>query len=163
MITWKQKAAQSIVNHAAPADSAPIPTRDSTLKGIVQQLLDTGKIPASSLDFVRDVMRAHTRFGSFTARQAAALHNIVSRIQNSHVDAPLAQKLEAAIPSLNDADARFAQSLLGGFESYSSFSDRQRPWVEKLVNAVQIAQSEPVEGRFTRACSSRPTRTCARW
>jgi hypothetical protein len=53
---------------------------------------------------------------------------------------PLAADLRAALPSLNDSDRKFANSLLSGFERYKNFSVRQLPYVEKLIERAKNPQ-----------------------
>lgn len=49
-------------------------------------------------------------------------------------DELLADRLAAALPKLPERDRPFACSLLGGFDRYRSFTDRQRPHVERLID-----------------------------
>jgi hypothetical protein len=61
-------------------------------------------------------------------------------------DAALAAALEAALTAgwVSYADAGFARSLLSGFRQYGSFTDKQRPHVERL--SAGHAEPTPVEG-----------------
>jgi len=64
----------------------------------------------------------------------------------------LAAKL--AMGQIRSADRRFAESLVNGYERYGSFTDRQRPHVQRLVSAE--ATPAPVAAETPNAPQSAP-------
>jgi hypothetical protein len=54
--------------------------------------------------------------------------------------------LRAALPNLEASDAKFATDLIRGFEKYGSLTDRQAPWVDRLIDRAKLA-TEPQKPR----------------
>jgi len=48
----------------------------------------------------------------------------------------LAQELEAGLDKLNSSDKSFAESMLKGFSKHGSFTEKQLPYVEKLLGVI---------------------------
>lgn len=69
------------------------------------------------------------------------------------------QALEAALPKLSGRDKEFAASLVAQFARKGSLSDKQLPWVDKLVaraeqgapEAVQVGDMTGIKALFDRA------------
>lgn len=133
---WKQTVAQAIV--CAPVQT-PIST-DSTLAVALQAALPA--LPARDADFARSLLAGFTRYGSFTDRQRPHAERLVSAPAESP-DKALGAALKAALPYLQGRDTSFATSLLSGFEQYGRFTDRQRPYVERLVQSVAAPAPAP--------------------
>jgi hypothetical protein len=63
---------------------------------------------------------------------------------NTHA---LFQGLEAALPALKgSSDWDFAKSLYDQFVKYGRWSDKQTPWVEKMIARAQQKQAPKIEG-----------------
>lgn len=58
----------------------------------------------------------------------------------------LIHDLEAALPLLSVKDKEFASSLINGCRQYGRFSDRQLPWVHKLIARAKQEGREGGEG-----------------
>ena len=135
--SWKQTAAAAIVTHEAPAS---IENSDLSLWHQLKAAIEGGKVAAGSLDFAKSVMGGFVKYGSFTPKQADAVRNLLARSNGQAEpntvegpDAPLARALRDVVPHLGDSDMNFALSLLSGYDRFGSFTDRQRPYAEKLA------------------------------
>ena len=143
--SWKQTAAAAIVTHEAPAS---IENSDLSLWHQLKAAIEGGKVAAGSLGFAQSVMGGFVKYGSFTPKQADAVRNLLARSNGQAEpnpvegpDAPLARALEAALSSVSPNDLDFATSLLNGFKRYGSFTDRQRPHVERIVKNTAAVQT----------------------
>jgi hypothetical protein len=160
---WKQAAAAAIVTHEAPATAD---NSDLSLWHQLKAAIEGGKVADRSLDFAKSVMDGFVKYGSFTPKQADAVRNLIARsngqAEPNPVEGPdkaLATSLQAALPHLAPNDQNFATSLLRGFERYGSFTDRQRPYAQRLAQAAAsldvppTAPKEPQMPRCPNICS----------
>jgi len=67
------------------------------------------------------------------AKAAAAIVNHDAPAAPQSPDKALADALTANLPNLGVSDYSFAKSLLNGFARYGSFTDKQRPYVLRLI------------------------------
>jgi hypothetical protein len=78
-----------------------------------------------------------------------------------NTDDTLASGLETYLPRLAPRDQEFARSLMTGYRKYGSFTDRQRPHVENLIQrattprqapepAAQVGDLAPLMAMFTK-------------
>jgi hypothetical protein len=148
MTNWKQTAAAAIVTHEAPVTTAD--NSDLSLWHQLKAAIEDGKVAERSLDFAKSVMGGFVKYGSFTPKQADAVRNLLARANGqaepnpvAGPDKPLADALRAALPSLAPSDVNFATSLLSGFDRFGGFTDRQRPYAEKLARSVPAMQQAP--------------------
>ena len=79
-------------------------------------------------------------------------------------DAAIAGSLKGHIDAghIPAKDLAFAQSLFAGFLRYSSFTERQRPHVERLIVAATAPKAPCPTGKWTNSngsTSARPTRS----
>jgi len=156
MTNWKQTAAAAIVATPAPAPANP----QAELAATLGQLIEAGKVNPMSVGFAVSVLDGFKKYGSWTERQLAAVQNLIARTQGQAEpkpvggpDAALAARLEAAMANIPPADLSFASSLLSGFQRFGSFTDRQRPYAEKLADrwsAPAQAPSAPEKPQATR-------------
>jgi hypothetical protein len=136
-MNWKQKAAESIVKHEAPAAAAP--SNDQALARALLQ--NYPNIAARDTAFARSLMDGFTKYGSFTPKQRPHVERLAGLAPAAPVEAPangvsdkqLAERLGDYLPRLAPRDVNFADSLLAGFKRYGSFTPKQRPHVERLV------------------------------
>lgn len=133
---WKSAAAAAIVTHEAPAASNP----QAELAFALKAAIEDGKIAPGSLGFAGSVLGGYQKYGSWTEKQVAAVQNLLARSNGQPEpqpvegpDAPLAASLRDVVPHLGDNDQNFALSLLSGYDRFGGFTDRQRPYAEKLA------------------------------
>jgi hypothetical protein len=143
MSNWKESTAAAIVTHEAPAAA---PNSDLSLWHQLKAAIEAGKVAAFSLDFAKSVSDGFVKWGSFTPKQADAVRNLLARANGqaepNPVEGPdkaLAESLRAALPNLAPSNQGFAASLLSGFDRFGSFTDRQRPYAEKLARSAAPA------------------------
>ena len=146
-MNWKTTAAAAIVTHNPPTPANGAQPQHELMTALAD-LLDHQLVAPGSLDFAQSLMRGFSKYGSWTEKQANAAANLIARSTGQAEptpvegpDAALAASLEAALPQIAASDTGFAVSLLGGFKRYGSFTDRQRPHVERLVKNAASAQS----------------------
>jgi hypothetical protein len=160
MTNWKQAAAAAIVTHEAPATSD---NSDLSLWHQLKAAIEAGKVADRSLDFAKSVMGGFVKYGSFTPKQADAVRNLLARSNGQAEpnpvegpDAPLAKALREALPYVAPKDQGFAGSLLAGFDRYGSFTERQRPYAQRIVE--QTARSLDVPTPPSAPEKAAPTR-----
>jgi hypothetical protein len=157
-MNWKTTAAAAIVTHAAPAAA---PDSQQGLCDQLAELIDGGKVAAGSVGFAQSVLGGFKKYGSWTPKQVDAVRNLIARSSGQAEPAPvegpdaaLAASLEAALPQIAARDTGFALSLLSGFKKYGSFTDRQRPHVERLVKGAEPPlMIPPMTGPNKAACA----------
>jgi hypothetical protein len=140
-MNWKTQAAAAIVT--APVAVLNQANEQADLHKQLSDLLDAGKVSPRSLDFAQSVKSSYLRYGNWTPKQVDAVRNLIARSTGQAEPSPvagpdtaLAGSLRAALPQLPPGDLSFAQSLLSGFDRYGSFTDRQRPYAEKLARSI---------------------------
>ena len=144
-MNWKTQAAAAIVTTQAPAPSV---NPDVELALQLQAALNKEAIAPSSVGFAQSVLNGLQKYGSFTERQREAVQSLIARAAQAPVESPdkaLGEALNAALEAglIGWKDLSFASSLQSGFKRYGSFTDRQRPHVERLVaRATENAQGE---------------------
>jgi hypothetical protein len=135
MQNWKAQAAAAIV-HAPAVIANPVALADDDTAAALRARLAAGTIAARDIAFAQSLLNGFQRYGAFTDRQrphARRLAETAPQAPAQSPDAALADRLQAALPDLPGRDVAFAQSLLSGFQRYGSFTDRQRPHVERLA------------------------------
>lgn len=133
--------ARRALRAALPVVEAPVADNsDLSLWHQLKAAIEGGKVNPGSLGFAKSVSDGFVKYGSFTPKQADAVRNLLARSNGqaepnpvAGPDKPLAERLKAALPYLSHSDMNFALSLLSGFDRYGSFTDRQRPYAEKLA------------------------------
>lgn len=147
-MNWKQTAAAAIKTVEAPAIAD---NSDLSLWHQLKAAIEAGKVAPRSLDFAQSVMGGFVKYGSFTPKQADAVRNLLARSNGQAEpnpvegpDAPLAAALRAALPNMAPNDQSFATSLLSGYARFGSFTDRQRPYAEKLATRARPVEA-PVD------------------
>jgi hypothetical protein len=145
-MNWKTSTAAAIVTHAAPAVSAD--NSDLSLWHQLKVAIVDGKVAAGSLSFAKSVSDGFVKYGSFTPKQADAVRNLLARSNGQAEPNPVAgpdkalgESLRACLANVNPNDLGFATSLLSGFDKYGSFTDRQRPHVERIVKNTAARMS----------------------
>lgn len=144
-MNWRTETAAAIVTHAAPVVSAD--NSDLSLWHQLKAAIEAGKVAAGSLGFAKSVSDGFVKYGSFTPKQADAVRNLLARsngqAEPNPVEGPdkaLGEGLRACLANVSPNDLSFATSLLSGFDKYGSFTDRQRPHVERIVrNTAAVA------------------------
>ena len=144
MTNWKQTVA------AAIQTPAPQLNPQGALAFELEQALALEQIAPASIAFAQSVLAGYQRYGSWTERQVAAVTNLLARSKGQAEpqpvegpDAALAAALRAALPALAPSDVSFASSLLSGYDRFGSFTDRQRPYAEKLARSVPVMREAP--------------------
>jgi hypothetical protein len=148
--SWKTTAA------AAIRDPAPAPTiqerlaqriADGELGETLQAAIENSKIANRDRDFAISLLRGFLKYGSFTDKQRPHVARLVAApvpAAGPSPDAVLAQSLRAALDNGACAGSEsFAASLLAGFARYGSFTDRQRPHVERLAARGDVPAPTP--------------------
>jgi hypothetical protein len=133
MKNWKQQAAQQIVKHEPPAAA---PSNDQDLARALLQ--NYPNIAERDTQFARSLLDGFAKYGSFTDKQRPHVERLAglaasAPVANGVDDKQLAARLSDYMLQIAPRDVNFAQSLLAGFKRYGSFTDRQRPHVERLV------------------------------
>jgi Ser/Thr protein kinase RdoA (MazF antagonist) len=130
MSNWTQTVTSAPVSAPAAA-----PSDDDALAVRLRSAIDGGQLPERDRDFARSLLRGYERYGRFTDRQRPYVERLIKAAAVPSPDAALAERLRAALSAggvpWNDQD--FARSLLRGYERYNSFTDRQRPYAERLA------------------------------
>jgi hypothetical protein len=146
-MNWKQTAAAAIVAHAAPAAA---PNSDAALAAALEAALVAGWVSYADAGFARSLLSGFRQYGSFTDKQRPHVERLsAGQAEPSPVEGPdaaLAASLEAALAAGNISwkDLAFASSLQAGFKRYGSFTDRQRPHVERLLAACAVEAPAPI-------------------
>jgi hypothetical protein len=146
MNNWKQTAAAAIVAHAPPAAA---PDSDAALAAALEAALTAGWVSYADAGFARSLLSGFRQYGSFTDKQRPH----VERLSAGHAEPAPVEGPDAALGArLNDAlaagnigwkDLTFASSLQAGFKRYGSFTDRQRPHVERLIYSATAPKWQP--------------------
>lgn len=137
--------ARRALRASLPVVEAPVADNsDLSLWHQLKAAIEGGKVNPGSLGFAKSVSDGFVKYGSFTPKQADAVRNLLARSNGqaepapvAGPDKPLADALRAALPNVPQKDLSFASSLLSGFDRFGSFTDRQRPYAEKLVRQFQ--------------------------
>lgn len=146
-MNWKAQATAAVKAAPEPVSRG---TPDADLAAALRAMLGANLIAPRDVDFARSLLGGFDRYGGFTPRQLPHVERLVSTggPQPESPDAPLAARLRDALPYLSPRDEDFARSLLAGFERYGGFTDRQRPYAERLgwsaPEAVVAASPAPV-------------------
>jgi Ser/Thr protein kinase RdoA (MazF antagonist) len=133
MSNWNQ----SVVSAPVELDES-----DDELRAYERQLaqklraaLKEGKISEGNREFARSLLRGYERYDSFTDRQRPHVERLLRVASGRGPDAELALRLRVALEAgeiaLRDRD--FVRSLLRGYQRYGSFTERQRPYAERLA------------------------------
>ena len=153
-MNWKQTAAAAIVTQAAPVAS-PLACADDQTAAALRERLALGTIAERDVSFARSLLVGFDRYGAFTDKQRPHARRLAEAAPATPVegpDAPLAAALRAALPQLAPSDQSFAASLLSGYDRFGSFTDRQRPYAEKLAT-----RARPVEAPVDSEPRTEPT------
>lgn len=147
MRSWKEQVAKSIV--AAPAPTAPV-NPDAALAEALRAKIDAGEISERDRSFATSLLAGFARYQNFTDRQRPHVERLVAPAPAA--GSPDKALGEALVQALTEGrvgwkDLAFASSLAHGFKQYGSFTDRQRPHVERLLAAHQLeaAPQEPAK------------------
>jgi hypothetical protein len=99
-------------------------------------------IGPNDLAFAKSLLSGFAKYRSFTDRQRPHVERLVSpRVASP--DEALAKRLQQALPQIPERDIGFATSLLSGYSRYGSFTDRQRPHVERLATSFAPVVADP--------------------
>lgn len=134
MSNWKEQTAAAIVTHAAPVTTAD--NSDLSLWHQLKAAIEGGTVAERDLAFATSLSNGFVKYGSFTPKQRPHVERLIAA-PAAPVEGPdtlLAKSLEAALPYIAAKDYGFAVSLLNGYKRYGSFTDRQRPYVERFAN-----------------------------
>lgn len=149
-MNWKTEATAAISTTAAPMFDVRIEA-DDALASQLQDRLEAGQIAARDVAFATSLLQGFKRYESFTDRQRPFVQKLVGAAVATQEAAPVQTKdSELAAHLINhlaacripSRDRDFAESLLGGWRKWASFTDRQRPHVERLVAAAARMQQE---------------------
>jgi hypothetical protein len=129
------------INSATVAPQ-PVATPDAAHADNLRAALVEGKVAARDADFARSLLAGFDRYGSFTPKQ---LPHVVRLAGGSQPQAPALNDRDAVLAGdlsradtegrIPERDRDFARSLLRGYARYHAFTDRQRPYVERLLAA----------------------------
>jgi hypothetical protein len=144
-MNWKTEASAAVT-----AAAAPVRDPDAELGRALEQALNDDMIPAKDKPFAQSLLRGYTKFGGFTAKQRPYVERMIGKQATAEVkaapsqDDALAAQLTDALTNtrLAEKDESFAKSLLNGYTKFGGFTDRQRPYVERLINSA-IAPTAP--------------------
>lgn len=144
-MNWKTEASAAVT-----AAAAPVRDPDAELGRALEQALNDDMIPAKDKSFAQSLLRGFYRYDSFTAKQRPYVERMIGKQATAEVKAAPSQD-DALAAQLTDAltnsriaekDESFAKSLLNGYTKFGRFTDGQRPWVSKLINAA-VAPTVP--------------------
>jgi hypothetical protein len=139
-MNWKTEASAAVT-----AAAAPVGNPDAELGRALEQALNDGMIPAKDKSFAQSLLRGFYRYDGFTAKQRPYVERMIGQQAKapSQDDALAAQLTDALTNSrIAEKDESFAKSLLNGYTKFGGFTDRQRPYVERLINAA-VAPTAP--------------------
>ena len=138
-----RRIASQFANPTTPELNSTVNSTDATLGRRLGEALAEGAIGERDRYFAQSLLDGFRKYGSFTDRQRPHVERLLSG-PSAPVDGPdkaLGERLRASLPHVAPLDQGFAQSLLNGFDRYGSFTDRQRPYVERIVQNVAAALS----------------------
>ena len=163
---WKAIAAGSI---KCPDVATPLPpalVNDREMAAKLGLYLSQEKVAARDVDFARSICAGFAKFGSFTERQRPHVERLIARIETAAPahdgDKVLADELKALLDDgwLTIGDAGFADSMLAGLARFGAFTDRQRPYVEQLIDRAKTRRGE-AQNIVEKAPQSPPATTSA--
>lgn len=102
---------------------------------------------APGFDLAANMLEAVAQFGDLTDGQRTAVERMMAKDEEraaalaTRVEDPRAAGLRVVVGKLSPRSQEFANSLLEGYARYGSFSERQAPYIERLIAEA----SKPVE------------------
>lgn len=143
-MNWKTEAAAAAVTAPAVVDV------DAELGRALEQALNEDMIPAKDKSFAQSLLKGFYRYDSFTPKQRPYVERLIGSAATAEVkkapsqDDTLAAQLTDALTNsrIAEKDENFAKSLLNGYTKFGGFTDRQRPYVERLI-AGAVAPTAP--------------------